>query len=281
MELPIVGAGGGATLYAHWGALQCLMDHDIYPSSLIGASAGAVAFAPIANGMKPHDCLGIALELLPKKVMSFNWRFWQRGHWGFYTLKGLEKALSKYAPKKFCQCLIPLYVATTDLTTMRSRIFNPDTTPTMKVAKAVRISASVPFLFDFVPFDNTIFSDGGIVDNYPIDLVVPGSIDLTKEPAIGFRLLSSGESTTNKTPDTFLEAAINVLGAMRAEAERKHIENANIWSRTINIHVPWNSMDFLNITQEKIEEIYQVGYDAVQKKLDSGWNPMEVPDVLS
>ncbi len=275
MKFVIVGSGGGVTLYAHWGALQCLMDHGIYPSKLVGTSAGAVAFAPIANGMKPKDCLNIALELLPKKTMSFNWKFWCKGHWGVFTLKNLEKTLKKYAPKRFCQCLIPLYVITTDLTTMKTKVFDPDSTPTMKVAKAVRISASVPFLFDFVPFNNTIFTDGGITNNYPIDLVVPDSIDLMKEKAIGFRLLSSGE-TTNKTPETFLEAAINVLGTMMAEIERKHIEDAFIWSRTINIHVPWNSMDFLTITQEKIEEIYQVGYDTIQKKLDSGWNPSEV-----
>jgi len=272
MELPIVGAGGGATLYAHWGALQCLNDHGIYPSELWGTSAGAVAFSPVANGMKPKDCLGIALEILPKKVMSFNWRMFCKDHWGLYSLKGLEKALKKYAPKKFCQCLIPLYVVATDLAKKEARVFNPDNTPTMSVPKAVRMSASVPFLFDVVPFDGTLFTDGGVVNNYPIDLV--------GEKAIGFRLLSSVESKPEKPKNAF-EASIAVLGSMMAEIERKHIEDADVFSRTVNIHVPWNSMDFMNITQKKIEEIYQVGYDAVQKKLDAGWNPAEVPNVIS
>lgn len=274
MELVYVGSGSGAILYAHWGAAQCLMDNKIFPSSLVGTSGGAVAFGPISNGMKPKDCLNIALELLPKNVMSFNWKMLFKNHWGLYSLDGLEKALKKYVPDKFCKCLIPLYVVTTDLKTKAKRVFDPDTTPTMSVAKAIRMSASVPFLFDFVPYDDTIFTDGGVVDNYAIDLIVPDSIDLTKQKAIGFRLLSTGERKQEK-PKNFLEASIAVLGSMMAEIERKHIEDASLWSRTINIHVPWNSMDFLNITQEKIEEIYQVGYDTVQKKLDSGWNPAE------
>lgn len=280
MEIVYVASGSGAILYAHWGAVQCLMENNIFPSKLVGTSGGAIAFGPIANGMKPKDCLNIALELLPKNVMSFNWRMFCKNHWGLYSLKGLEKALKKYVPKKFCQSLIPFFVITTDLSTKKSRVFSSETTPKMNVAKAIRMSASVPFIFDFVPYDNTLFTDGGVVNNYAIDLIIPDVIDLTKEKAVGLRLISTGETEPYK-PENLLEASIAVLGSMMSEIERKHIQDAAAWTKTINIKIPWNSMDFLRITQTKIEEIYRIGYDTVKNKLLSGWNPMEVNDVIS
>ena len=93
-------------------------------------------------------------------------------------------------------------------------------------------------------------------------------------------MISSGEKEPKK-PSTFVEALVAVLGSFMAEIERKHIEDASAWSKTINIEIPWNSMNFIGINQEIIEMIYKTGYDAVKKKLESGWNPAEVPNVIS
>lgn len=275
MKIPFVASGSGANLYAHWGAAQCLIDNGIFPSKYIGTSGGAIAFGILANGKYlPKECLSIALDILPKKVMSFNWKCFIEGNWGLMSLNGLEKVLDKYVAINFENCRIPLYVTTTDLTTKESHIFCGDTTPKMKVSTALKLSASVPFLFAFTPMDNTIYTDGGVVNNYPIDLKIKNVIDLTKEKAIGIRLLSKGEQKISK-PKNLFESIISVVGCMMSEIERKHIEDASSWSKTITIEVPWNSMDFMNVTNEVIEKIYKVGYDTVKHKLESGWNPLQ------
>lgn len=280
MKIPFVAGGGGGLLYAHWGASQCLNDNGIYPSKWIGSSAGSVAGGLIVGGMKPKDCLNIALELLPQNVISFNWKILQEGNWGIYSLDKMKKILNKYVPKRFCDCKIPFYVITTDLTTMNSRVYSSEISPKKNVAEAIVESSSVPILFKFNTFDNTILTDGGVINNYPIDLVSGETLDLPNEKAIGFRLISSGEKEPKK-PSTFVEALVAVLGSFMAEIERKHIEDASAWSKTINIEIPWNSMNFIGINQEIIEMIYKTGYDAVKKKLESGWNPAEVPNVIS
>ena len=274
MRLPFVAGGGGALLYAHWGGAQCCADNGIFPSKWIGVSGGADAGGPIVGGMIPKDCLDIALEILPKNVMSLNWRMFQYGRWGIYSFKGLEKALSKYVPKRFSDCRIPFYVLATDLTTRKTKVYSPELTPKKNVAKAIVESSSVPIVAAFNKCDRTILTDGGVANNYPIDLVSGETLNLPKEKAIGFRLLSVGADDPKK-PQNFVEAVVAVLGTMMAEIERKHIADASAWSKTISIEVPWNSLDFLHVNEEVIEKIYKSGYDAVKKKLESGWNPAE------
>jgi predicted acylesterase/phospholipase RssA len=275
MKITYVGSGAGALFYAHWGAAQCLYENKIFPKRFVGTSGGALAFAPLANGMIPKDCLNFAMEILPPKVMSWNWKMLMEDCWGLYSLNKLEKVLSKYTAKRFCDNKIPFYVVTTDLTTRQQRVFCQESTPLMSVPKAVRMSSSVPVLFDVVPFENSDYTDGGVVNNYAIDLKIDNVFDLTKEMAVGFRLLSKG-TPSNKKPTNLFEFLVATLDCAMCEIERKHVEDAASWSKTININVPWRAMDFMNVTQEVIERIYMSGYDAVKKKLENGWNPADI-----
>lgn len=71
-----------------------------------------------------------------------------------------------------------LYIIGTDISKSTSAIFSYETTPNMEVAEAVRISMSVPLLFEavssscdinaFMPKD--LYIDGGMLYNYPINL---------------------------------------------------------------------------------------------------------------
>lgn len=69
-----------------------------------------------------------------------------------------------------------LYVVGTDLSTRTTAIFSAKDTPRMEVAEAVRISMSVPLLFQSVESScgrevpPEIYVDGGLLYNYPITL---------------------------------------------------------------------------------------------------------------
>lgn len=74
---------------------------------------------------------------------------------------------------------LDLYIVSTDISTNSSKLFSYETTPDMEVAKAVRISMSIPLFFESIEIDEDIpeenpiphiFSDGGIMRNYPISL---------------------------------------------------------------------------------------------------------------
>lgn len=68
-----------------------------------------------------------------------------------------------------------LYVVATDVSKNCSVVFSSDTTPDLEVAHAVRISASVPLLFEAISTSvptgsSEIYVDGGLIYNYPINL---------------------------------------------------------------------------------------------------------------
>lgn len=74
---------------------------------------------------------------------------------------------------------LDLYIVGTDISTNSSKLFSYETTPDIEVAEAVRISMSIPLFFESIEVSEYasqespiphIFSDGGIMRNYPISL---------------------------------------------------------------------------------------------------------------
>ena len=69
-----------------------------------------------------------------------------------------------------------LYVVASNLSKHEIQIFSAETTPDAPVADAVRMSMSIPFVFEALQFDGTQFGqgdwyvDGGLFKNYPIDI---------------------------------------------------------------------------------------------------------------
>lgn len=63
-----------------------------------------------------------------------------------------------------------LYVTGTKLSDGSFREFSADKTPNMKIIDAVRITMSFPFGFEPVLYQGEYYADGGIADNYPMQI---------------------------------------------------------------------------------------------------------------
>jgi NTE family protein len=57
----------------------------------------------------------------------------------------------------------------TNITLNREEYFSPETTPDMSVILAIRISISIPILFTPVKYNNNLYVDGGLFNNFPIN----------------------------------------------------------------------------------------------------------------
>lgn len=255
----LVFSGSGALYPAHLGAAKCLYDYGLRPRNLIGTSGGAIVAAFLSTGIKPSAALEAVKQTLPRNVISLNWNPFSR--WGMFSLKKMERALRPHVPRIFAYAKIPLWVVTTDVGNRRSYVFSSHETPTDKVSKAVRASASMPGIMVPVRHNNMWLTDGGVTDNFALDLL-PG-------PTVGVRLLSNSGDALSEPTDwrTYLTS---VLGCMMSEIERKHIEDA-MYAKVINIELNWNPVDFWRVTDEVVEQLYKAGYEQTQKKLESGW----------
>ena len=62
-----------------------------------------------------------------------------------------------------------LIVGGSNLSNAEMEYFSADNTPDMPVYLAIRISTSFPFVFEKVEYNDCIYLDGGLMNNYPIE----------------------------------------------------------------------------------------------------------------
>jgi NTE family protein len=113
---------------------------------------------------------------------------------------------------------------------------DPDTQP---VADAVRASASIPFFFR--PFvgggsrqKRVLFTDGGMLSNYPIDIFDRTDGQPPRWATLGVKLSAreSADSTWRANKNSF-QLALSLLSTMQEAHDRVHIDNPAYSSRTV------------------------------------------------
>ena len=159
----LVLSGGGAKGIAHLGVMKAMREHGIEATFVSGTSAGALAAAFYAAGHEPEEVLEIFKDpnifkfkgfswvkpglLEPEKYLSFI-----ESYFGNISFELLEKDLS---------------IVATDLIRGTIRIFN-----TGPMLKPLYASCAFPFVFSPVEIEDSLYSDGGIINNFPVELAV-------------------------------------------------------------------------------------------------------------
>ena len=195
----LVLSGGGVRGMAHIGVLKALEEHGIPIDYITGTSAGAIVGSLYAIGLSPNE-----IEAL---VLSGEFREWATGQINedldyFYnkreetaswvslkfsidsTLKTrlpssvVSSARSDFALMEdmaaaiasanynFDSLFIPFRCLAADIKSKKQIIFNKGDLPL-----AVRASMAYPFYFAPVAIDTMILFDGGIYNNFPVDVM--------------------------------------------------------------------------------------------------------------
>ncbi len=156
----IVLSGGGTRGFAHLGALKALNDNGIFPEIVSGVSAGAIIGSLYCDGKKPDDILNI---LTKHKI--FHYLHFTIPKQGLIEMTGFAKRLNKNLEAKFFEDLeIPLLVFAVDINNAKLVKFD-----TGDLVMAVKASSSIPFLFPPVKINDIYYSDGGMIENFPIE----------------------------------------------------------------------------------------------------------------
>ncbi|XP_035671292.1 uncharacterized protein LOC118412511 [Branchiostoma floridae] len=189
--------GGGARGVAYVGALRVLESAGILQNikRVAGVSAGAITATFVALGLSCADVAeqaevdlgkilisGGYLQTLVKPVNLYRRYGWETGD-GFYTFFGsiLEKFTRKDGrpgnpditfKQLYKMSGIELCIVVTNLDQMTEEYCHVKTTPNLPIRKAVRMSMSIPGLFQPVLTDyhgnKEFYVDGGVVCNYPL-----------------------------------------------------------------------------------------------------------------
>ena len=193
----IVLSGASTKGFIILGSLQYLQDKELINNfnNIIGTSSGAIISYLLCIGYTPVEIVVyICTHNLLEKMQSFNMVDLVQGNGAtsFHPIQeGIEKmTISKigYLPtlkdikEKFGKNLI---IVTHNITEDKTEYLSHKNFPELPCLVALRMSANIPLVFDHYRYGHSFYIDGGISDNFAIQLG-----DKIGEKIIGINLIS-------------------------------------------------------------------------------------------
>lgn len=171
-KLGLALGGGGAKGIAHIGALKVIESMGIKIDYIAGTSIGAIVGGMYASGYKASELEQLFLTLDIEEIIS-----------GENALSKIRGILEDKGVKNFSDTRIPFKCVTYDLRNNKEVILSSG-----PISKAIRASMSVPIIYEPVDWNGISLVDGGMVNNFPVDVVramgadIVIAIDLSTDP---------------------------------------------------------------------------------------------------
>ncbi|MCH5216909.1 MAG: patatin-like phospholipase family protein [Muribaculaceae bacterium] len=281
----LVLSGGGAKGIAHIGVIQALEDNGIPIDYITGTSMGSIVGGLYAAGFSPAEMMEL--------IKSNSFSDWSTGTINedyinyfsspskngamFYINLGrrdsttqvvtplLQGSLINPLPMNFAfmelfapytaqcdgnfnQLFVPFRCVASDVYAKRKVIFKGGS-----LGDAIRASMSFPIVFQPIDIDGVPLYDGGIYDNFPVDVMQQ---DFSPSFILGIDVTSGAESPDEQNIMSRLEALV-----MQAQSRSVPEEQG------IKIHINLKKYSLLDFP--KCQEIYKIGYERTMQFIDS------------
>lgn len=250
-QLGLVLSGGGTKGVAHAGVLKFLKEKNIQPEILACCSAGSIVGSLHAVGKSPEEILDFF-----KSVYFFHWKHFAFNKPGFVSSVIFQNYLQPiFKDLRIGDLALPIKIIATELVSGEQKIFiNQD-----KVMDAVIASCSIPGITTPYIVGEEMYSDGGVLNNFPADIIYQDC-----EKLIGVYV---------SLPQ---EVAISDLNSIKAVTSRAY----ELLSHRTEIH-KFAYCDWL-ISSKKLsrygtferkashlEEIFEIGYQAAKDSYEN------------
>jgi len=250
-------SGGGTRLPAHIGILTAMQELGIEFDHLVGVSGGSIVSSLLASGMSLENIKILALETDFNQFRGFSLiRLLKDG--GLSSGDKFEQWMDDIlGGQRFIDMTLDFHVLATDVNGGGPVIFDKQTTPNLKVSKAVRFSMSIPLLFSFQPFKEHIMVDGAILSEDALFRDWAGN----NTPILCFRLKSEQQTNREfKKPMFPLKCYLMMLIKTFMIAISREYVHAEHWHNTIVINTGSASAVDFKMTLEEKEQLFETGY---------------------
>ena len=248
-KIGLVLSGGGAKGIAHLGVLKYLAEQGIKPTLVAGTSAGAMVASLYCSGRTVEEILQFFLDVKP-----FSWRF-TRAPAGIIDPTKLYPEFLRYIPDDDFSHLSPeLRVVATNMLSGKEHVFTEGS-----IINAVLASASYPLVFSPVVIDEQIYSDGGIVNHFPVSVIEDECDKLIGVYVSPIKEIQASELASIK--DVVLRAfSLQGSGAELAKLEQCDVQ---IYPEALN--------DFNTFATDEasLRQIFDIGYEAAKAQHNS------------
>ncbi|MGB0088414.1 NTE family protein [Planifilum fulgidum] len=281
--------GGGVKAVALVGALQVAEEKGFGWKQLAGASAGAIIASLLAAGYRAEELAELMIREDFGQFLSKTWvhRIPYLGpasrllvKKGLYSGRPLEQWIGKLLEKKGVRTFADLKdrklrIIASDISRGALLVLPKDLeeygypAERLTVARAVRMSCSIPYFFDPVkiwyrPSKRVSYIvDGGLLSNFPVWLF---DRDRPRWPTFGFRLISETEGQPREIHGPISLFRAMFLTMMEAH-DNRHIKEQDRL-RTIQVPVSGVGMTDFHISREKRQALYEAGRKAAEAFFD-------------
>ncbi len=241
-------SGGGAKGAAHIGILKALEERNINIDVISGTSSGSIVGALFAYGYSSDEILDFFLSTTIFKPGYYTWK--KPGILDTEALGGLLEPLLK--ENAFAALKVPMYIVATDIENARSKVFSKG-----ELIKPILASCSFPGVFAPVKIQDRLYSDGGILNNFPVEIIRQEC-----EVLIGANVQIVDFVDKRKLKSTFslVQRVFNI--STRYNSLQKYHDCDLVIS-------PLELSKFATFNMFKMKKMYQIGYEEASKKLDA------------
>lgn len=277
IKVGLVLSGGGAKGLAHVGVLKVIEEAGIKIDYIGGTSMGAIVGGLYASGytvnqldsiFQTTDFESLIQDNLPRNSKSFN----EKKESELYVLKlpfdnfkikfptGLSKGqniynlyaqlLSHVKEEDFSQLPIPFLCVAANVETGEEVIIEKG-----NLAASLSASGAIPTLFSPVYIDDMMLTDGGVINNFPVNEVITKGMDII----IAIDVQDDLRSREN------LKSGLEVLAQVN---NFQTIKNAGRKMRKADVYIKPNIKDFSVLSFDQGDEIIYNGEIAAKDKFE-------------
>ena len=278
----LVLSGGGTKGIAHIGVIQAFEDNDIPIDYITGTSMGAIVGALYASGYTPEEMLALIASpgfadwstgTLNRNDVYYFLQHPQTPSWVRFNLGRDSTSVTASHPVSLINPL-PMNIAFPEIFSAYTaqcggdfnRLFVPFRCVTSDVyakhkvvlsggslADAVRMSMSFPMVFEPIELDGVPMYDGGIYDNYPVDVMMQ---DFRPSALVGVNVGSKDAPPSSRNP-------LDQLEQMIMQRDTYPFPD----SIGVNIRIDLDQFGLLDFG--KYRQIYDIGYRRGLEMADS------------
>ncbi|MBL0025728.1 MAG: patatin-like phospholipase family protein [Saprospiraceae bacterium] len=246
-EIGLVLSGGGFRGAAHIGVIKAMQEAGIKANVISGVSAGALIGACYASGLSCEAMLSLFTK--PKLFSLAHYSYKKPG---LLDTDKFTAYLDQYiSQNNYEELEIPLYISATDMLSGKLVTFYNG-----NLNKPILASCAFPFVFSPVWHNDTYYSDGGIINNFPV------------EPLIGKckTIIGVYVNPMNELPAKELNTSIKVL--QRAFS----ISTSSVpylKFQHCDIVIEPKALSKYNLFDRRnVHKIYELGYEEGKKMLE-------------
>jgi NTE family protein len=263
----LVVSGGGIKGFCALGAITKLQELEVIdnPEIYCGTSAGSAICLLMLVGYSPLDIYEILSELdMSKTIINNIDNIFDEIHFGLNLCDPIVYVVGHMMKRKgfghkttfeelFNKTKKKLIITGVCLNDASLHYFSHENTPEMHILQAIKISISIPIIFKPCEWNNKIWIDGGVMNNYPIDIFNDKLNDV-----IGIYL-----DEEYNTYNSFEDVQSYIYQVIKCIFRGMNYNKVELYKKnTIHIKAKTSSLGF-DMYKKDLDLLYKTGYDTV------------------